>query len=152
MRRLTFVLLLTLTAACGSHTPPNLSPAARAAYGNTRVLKVLDLIRDTAIDGSTKVPPVFSERATVAVVRAHRSIITVIDASRDGWQGAVKQSLDELLKDRALLPAEVQLIAPYVPLVKSLIDELAPRSARAWVLSGAYADTQWLLSHRRGAR
>lgn len=125
MKRLILIVPL-IFVACAS-APPNLSPAARVAYGNTRVLKALDLVRDAAIDGNAK--GVFSEAATRKVVTAHRSAIVVMNAAPDGWQSAVKAALDELLRDKTLLPSEVQLIAPYVPLVKSLIDQFAPPKA-----------------------
>jgi hypothetical protein len=117
------VVSTTSQVAC-THAPPTLSPVAQQQFNNTRVVKALDLIRDTAIDANAQVPPLMSTNATRIVVTFHRSALVTINASTSGWKATVLQSLDELVKDKALLPTEVQRITPYVALAKTLIGAL----------------------------
>lgn len=116
-----FVALLVLVSGCAS-APPSLSPAAVSAFNNHRVQRVLDLVRDTATDGNAATPPVFSTDATRKVVAWHRSAITVVHTLGTGWQATLNASLDELVKN--LPPNERQLLATYVALAKTVINEV----------------------------
>src|SRR5690349_18119193 len=113
--------LLTLSVGC-THPPPTLSPQARTAFQNTRVIKGLDLLRDTAIDANAQVPPQLSEVTTRKVVTYHRSALLIIHASGSGWQSAVQTGLDELLRD--LPPVDQTLLTPYVTLLKVILSEV----------------------------
>jgi hypothetical protein len=112
---------LALMTAC--HTPPNLTPEAVVAFHNTRVIKGLDLIRDTAIAANAQNPPLVSTATTRKVVLFHRSALDTIYAG-PGWQPKVLTALDETVRD--LPSAESRLVAPYVVLVKTIIQEVTP--------------------------
>jgi len=112
-----FVVIL-LTAGCAT-TPPNLTPAASLAFTNTRVIKGLDLLRDTAIDAQAQTPPLLSEATTRKVVEYHESALKTIHAVSSGWQATVAIGLEETVKN--LPAAEQQVLAPYVALVQALI-------------------------------
>lgn len=107
--------------AC-KHAPPNLSPRGKAAWYGMRVIKNLDLLRDTAISANAQTPPLLSEATTRKIVIAHRSAITVVHAAPNGWEDAVKVSLNEVLKD--LPPNERAVVAPYVQLVLTVLQEV----------------------------
>lgn len=129
-----YIVLLALAAASCTHAPPTLSPAAQVQFNDTRVVKALDLVRDTAIDANAQTPPLFSTSATRVVVTFHRAALQIINASQSGWQAAILQALDGLQKNAQLLPAEVQRLAPYVALVKVLIQSLPLTSAQVELL------------------
>jgi len=113
-------VMASIPSACAK-TPPNLSPAAATAFQNTRIIKGLDLLRDTAIDAEAQVPPLLSTDTTRKVVMYHRSALLVIDAIGDGWQTTLTTGLDELVAN--LPPTESTLLAPYVSLARTLIEE-----------------------------
>ena len=123
---LTMVLLGVVVAwdsgCIGNKAPSTLSPVATAQFYKTRVVKSLDVVRDTAVDANALVPPLVSTPTTRTVVKWHESTLKVIDASAAGWQTAVSTSLDELLKD---LPAgDAKVIQPYVALAKTVLQEV----------------------------
>jgi len=107
---------LLFVAGCGAdHRPPNLTPPAVIAWEGTQVLRVLNVIRDVAIDANAVVPPQVSTETTRQVVAFHRSAITVVHDAKEGWRAAVNSSLDQLVKnleshDKAQLAAYVELI------------------------------------------
>ncbi len=120
MKPLILAFCLTLSA-CAS-APLNLSPAGQTAFQNTRVIKGLDLIRDTAVSANAQIPPLVSTDTTRKIVTYHRSALLIIRDVPNGWKASVLTGLDETVKD---LPAkEAQLIAPYVALVKTLVQEI----------------------------
>lgn len=133
MKRLTIWSWLTLAAlTCGTgylvgcnHAPPTLSPVAQTAFTNTRVIKALDLLRDTAIAANAQTPPVLSTATTRKIVTAHEATLKIINAAGSGWQSAVTAMLTELVRDQALLPAELAVITPYVSMIKTLIAGIA---------------------------
>jgi hypothetical protein len=118
----TWLLILALTFTACASAPPSLSPAGQQAFQNTRVIKGLDLLRDTAIAANAEVPPLLNTATTRKVVQYHESSLKVMQASGSGWKPAVLAGLDELPKD--LPPAEVKVLAPYLGLVKTLLEEL----------------------------
>ncbi len=122
MKRL--ILCLALAVAGCQHAPLTLSPAATIQFNDTRVQKALDLIRDTAIDANAQTPPLLSVNATRIVVTFHKSASQTIHASQNGWKAAVLQQLDDLQKNAGLLTADVQRLAPYIALAKTLIQSL----------------------------
>lgn len=121
-RRLPLVLcLLLLTASCTGTVPPNLSPAGAAAFVQTRVVKGLDVIRDSAILANDQRPALLSEATTRKIVTWHRSALLLVNSGTPGWPTTVQTGLDEILKD--LPPTEARTLAPYVALVKTLLQE-----------------------------
>lgn len=116
-----FVVLLTCSA-CTANAPPNLSPVARQAFTNTRVIKGLDLIRDTAVSANAQVPPLVSTDTTRKIVAYHRSALLVIRDVPNGWKATVMTGLTETV--RGLPPAESQLLGPYVALVTTILNEV----------------------------
>jgi hypothetical protein len=123
-RTRTLILLLCLVHAPACvHAPPTLSPAGVTAFNNTRVIKGLDLVRDTAIEANAQIPPLLSTATTRTIVTYHRSAVIVIHGTPNGWQATVLTGLDETVTH--LTPAEKQLLAPYFTLVKVLIQEVS---------------------------
>jgi hypothetical protein len=121
-RRLSLALALALTLAACASAPASLSPAGVSAFNNTRVIKGLDLIRDTAVDAHAQIPPLLSTDTTRKVVTFHASAITIVHATGHGWAPIVLAGLDALVKD--VPPGEKQLLAPYVALAKTIIAEV----------------------------
>lgn len=115
---LALALIMTISA-CASHTPPTLSPAGVAAFNATKVVKALDVLRDTAVAANAQVPPLVTEDSTRAVVTYHRAAVTTIGATPSGWAPTVRIGLDAVAQ--ALSPAERQQLAPYIALLKTLI-------------------------------
>jgi hypothetical protein len=117
-------LILSLSPACAS-APPKLSPTATQAFQKTRLIKVLDLLRDTAIDGNAQMPPLFSTPTTKKIVTVHQTALKVIQATDTGWANAVGVALAQLSHDPSLLPTEVQLLAPYFALAADILKGLS---------------------------
>jgi ABC-type uncharacterized transport system substrate-binding protein len=114
-------IALLLAPACAK-TPPILSPAAQQAYKSHEVQKDIDLLRDIAQDANAQVPPVLSTATTRKIIDWHTAVTRIMLAAGDGWQVTVATSLDEVVKN---LPAnEQQLIAPYVSLIKTILNEV----------------------------
>lgn len=120
-KSLVFVVL-SLCLAC-AHTPPNLSPAGTAAFHGTQVIKSLDVLRDVAIEMNAQVPSIVTTDTTRKVVAYHKSAITVIHGTPDGWRPTVEHGLTALV---ASLPADDRAkLAPYVQLAQTLITEVS---------------------------
>ena len=116
MRKI-FVLALALaiSPACapkqiGGRSTANLTAPGVAALQKTEAIKLLDVIRDTAVDGeAAKVIPTAT---TQKIVLWHRSAIEVIKQTSSGWQAITITSLQQLQKD---LPSNVEkIIEPYI--------------------------------------
>lgn len=123
MRKL--LLLALLCAGCASTAPPkSLSPVGAAAFQKTRAIKVLDLLRDTAIDANAQQPPLISTATTRKVVQAHQLSLQAIQASDSGWAAAVGVTLAKLSHDPSLLPEEVQRLSPYFELAAQVLKGL----------------------------
>ena len=117
------VTLATLsTPACATNASPQLSPEARAAWYGTRVIKALDLFRDTAIDANAQTPPLLSTLATRKIVEYHKSAITVIHGVPGGWKSTVLAGLNEAT--RTIPYAEWQILVPYINLIKIELQEV----------------------------
>lgn len=121
MKTLALILLLSLAPAACAPPPPHLSPTSTTAFQKTRIIRVLDLLRDTAIDGSSEVPPVLSTATARKVVQAHQAALKAIQASDTGWPQAVSVILAQLSHDPSLLPEEAQRLAPYFALAAELL-------------------------------
>ena len=124
MRYLLALVLVGFMAGCATHanTPStvNLSQTGLEEYNKTRAIHALDILRDAAIDGE-KVG-VFSHADTVNVVTYHKSAVQVIAASGAGWKVTVQTALIETVKH--LSPAGQAKVAPYVPLVTAILQEV----------------------------
>lgn len=119
------LLALVVFAGMGSNCvppPPNLSPQAVTAFNQTRLEKTLDVIRDTAQDGSATTPPVVAVKDAVLVTKVHKSLVLIIETHDAGWQTQVTTGLDQLLVD--LSPPTSALLKPYVALSKVILQEV----------------------------
>ena len=115
------VALAALLADCAS-APPNLTPAAVTAFNQSRLEKTLDVIRDTAQDGSTASPPVVAVADAVTITKWHQSAVLIIETQGAGWPVQVAVSLDQLLTN--LPPSTRTLVAPYVALAKLVLQQV----------------------------
>jgi hypothetical protein len=113
------ILIAVLTAGCAS-APVYLTPAGIAAFNKTRVIKGLDVIRDTAVDANKTIPPIISTATTRKIVEFHRSTLVVINVN--GVRDITTASLDELIKN--LPQSEKDLLTPYVILAKTILNEV----------------------------
>lgn len=131
LRLTTYGALLIVALSICTHeacakAPPNLSPQGIADYQKTRVIKVLDIFRDAAVDANAlpNHPAWASTANTRIVVEAHKAILLTMDAAgTGGWQAAVTVALDQTLD--ALPPDARAHYLPYVTLAKALIQEIA---------------------------
>lgn len=120
-------VLLLAVLALFSHlgcakAPPQLSPPAQQAFYKERVLKVLDLVRDFAIDGEATDPKVVTTTDARHVVEWHASTVKIMLAADSGWVPAVTASLDEV--KGKLSPTSQQKVAPYFTLAKVTLEEV----------------------------
>ena len=116
MKKISLVLVFVLSA-CQNNPPPTLSPIATLAWQKTRVIKALDVLRDTTIDAEAQVPPLVSTDDARKVIQAHESILKVMDSS--DWATFAQGTLAELMKN---LPTQTQvLLSPYLALTNTLI-------------------------------
>jgi hypothetical protein len=122
MKRIVLIAALLVSSACVK-APPTLTPAGVAAFNGTRVVKALDVLRDSAIAANAQVPPLLSTATTRKVVTYHESALKTIQAAPSGWVPTVQAGLTEVGKD--LPPAEQQQLGPYLALVQTLIMEVA---------------------------
>jgi hypothetical protein len=88
-RALIVLLMLAVVPAC-TKTPPELTPEAAIAFQSTRVIKVLDVVRDAAIAANELVPPIISTNDTRTVVLWHKTAVQTIAATPGGWKPTVK--------------------------------------------------------------
>ena len=124
IRTASMLALAFLLSGCAHNVPPTLSPAAQAAFQKTRVIKGLDLLRDTAIAANAQTPPLLSESTTRRVVLAHQSALRAMQASDVGWVPVVRVAVTGVLEQ---LPAnESALLTPYVSLALSLLNAVQP--------------------------
>lgn len=116
------VLVISANLSC-TKPPPNLSPTGTSAFNKTRVIKAIDLVRDTAIDANNQNPPLLSENATREIVNYHKSALLLMKASDDGWKEFVSVGLDEATKD--IPPKEKEILIPYITLTKTILMEIS---------------------------
>jgi hypothetical protein len=129
------ILLIILVGLSGcAPTPKPLSPEAQTAFYATRVVKVLDVVRDATIAANDLVPPIISTESTRKVVLWHKSAVQVIQTVPNGWKPTVKSTLYVLTCDpRAgtslpcvpqLGATEVEHLRPYIGLLLVVIEEV----------------------------
>jgi len=112
------ILMVVQLIACAK-APPNLSPAGVTAFNQTRVVKGLDLLRDTAVSANAQLPPLVTTDTTRKIVQYHQAALLTIQASADGWKAAVAAGLDGATA--SLSSVEQQTLAPYIALVKTIL-------------------------------
>lgn len=127
------VLILPWVSGC-TPMPKPLSPEATVAFHATRVVKVLDVVRDAAIAANELVPPVISTDDTRKVVLWHKSAVQVIQAAPSGWKATVKATLYALTCHPMaggtqpctpqLPPQALTRLYPYVGLAVTVINEV----------------------------
>lgn len=122
-RHLSLTLALLIVLSSCSHAPPNLAPASVHAFYATRAIKVVDQIRDFAIDGAAVDPKVVSTADARAIVTWHQAIVRSLTATPAGWQAVLDAGLAEL--PRLVSPDVYKRIAPYVALGQALGKEIA---------------------------
>lgn len=115
---LTVGSMMTLESC--TKAPPSLSPTGQREFYATRVIKVLDIVRDFAIDGEAA--GVVSTDDARTVVLWHKSAVQVAQVSGANWQTIVATTLDEAVTH--LKPELKAKIAPYVGLVKAVLQEV----------------------------
>ncbi len=104
------VLQACATSNVAGRSTVNLTTPGIAALHASEVVKVLDVIRDTAVDAeAVKLMPTATAKA---VVTWHNAALETIKATPNGWKATVLAGLDALLK--GLAPAERQILAPYI--------------------------------------
>lgn len=121
------ILIITISVAsiiagC-QKAPPNLTPAGVAAFKGTQAIKALDLLRDTAIAANETEPPLVATSTTRSVVLFHKSAITIIHSTPNGWVPTVQAGLSEL--SRSLEDRERPHMVPYITLAQTIIAEVA---------------------------
>jgi len=132
-----FIALLVALAflALGCHdTPPDLTPDAQIAFQATRVVKVLDVVRDAAIAANDLTPPIITTADTRTVVLWHKTSVQVIQVTPGGWKPTVLASIYVLTCHPVagtaqpctpqLPPAAVARLYPYVGLALVVIAEV----------------------------
>lgn len=135
-RRLALLLLLVLTPACGP-TPRPMPPDVAAAFHASRVIMVLDVLRDAAIAAHDAQPPVMTEDSTRKVVVWHKATIQAVQMAPQGWRASAKESIFRFSCDPAaasvsppppctpLLPAvDLARLRPYISLALVVISEV----------------------------
>ena len=118
MRFAVVALLMFLASPGCASAPVTHSPEASAAYAKTRAIKVLDLLRDTAVAAEAQTPPLISTDDARKVVTWHRAALKIMDAAGD-WKALVGTSLDELLK--TVSESTQARLQPYVELVRVIL-------------------------------
>ena len=144
LRQTAYALILAACVTTGfvwsqgcAPVPAPLSPEAKIAFHATRVVQVLDVVRDAAIAANEVTPPLLTTASTRKVVLYHKSAVQTIRVAPTGWQPTVKAGLFELtchpLAAPAqppppcvpqLAPAEVAKLYPYVALALIVIAEV----------------------------
>lgn len=113
------VVLAILSSACPK-APPNTSPTAKREFYATRVIKVLDIVRDFVVDGEAA--GVVSTDDARTVVLWHKSAVQVAQVGGTNWQTLVSTTLDATVQN--LKPKTKADVAPYVVLIKAILAEV----------------------------
>jgi hypothetical protein len=114
------VALLGLGLMGCAKPPPNLTPTATRAFYATEAIKDFDRLREVAVSAHATTPPLLSTDETIAVVEWHKAAIITAHAAQSGWQLSVATGLDQALGK--LTPSSRALIAPYVAIVRSVLE------------------------------
>jgi len=118
------LVAVTTTAISCAHPPPTASPVAKQEFYDTRVIKTLDLIMETAQDAAAQPEPYVSEDSARRITNWQQTAVKIIVASTSGWKDAVLASLNETFD---YLKADEQArLAPYFALAKTILAETQP--------------------------
>jgi hypothetical protein len=118
VKRLLIVLLVIGSFGC-TKQPPDLTPEAKTAFYATRVIKVLDVVRDAAIAANELVPPAIQTNDTRTVVLWHKTAVQTIAASPGGWKLTVKAGIYALsCHPQAYVPG------PGIPLPEACVPQI----------------------------
>lgn len=132
---------LSLSSLGCAKKAPATSPVVLSAVKATEVVHALDVVRDVAVTLNQQQPPVLSSHSLQIVVSTHRSIVSVIGATPNGWKATAEAALAQLQKD--LPAADAQRLGPYLALVQTLVDSFVPASdpepAIPWMVRGSIA-------------
>jgi len=120
MKNLLIIALLVGSFGCTKDIPPNLTPASVAAFQGTKVILALDVVRDAAI--ALADANVITRPESVKVVTFHKTAITVIHSTPNGWKPTVLAALDST-KSSLSVTTQNQL-GHYFDLAKVLINEV----------------------------
>ena len=135
MRRAAWILVLIVVSGC-TPAPKPLSPEATVAFHATRVVNVLDVVRDAAIAANEVTPPLISTSETRQVVLWHKTAVQTIRVSPSGWRPVVLMSTWLLTCHPLaaptppspctpqLAPDTVQRLYPYVGLALVVVNEV----------------------------
>ena|SRR6266404_563030 len=122
MKFLTPLILMITLFVSGCASVPTRSQEANAAFNATKVIQVLDLLRDVAILDNSQPNPVLRTSVVKGIVRFHKTALTVIHAVPSGWKSAVTQGLNVVMLD--LTPAEKHHLDPYLTVIQSVLETL----------------------------
>ena len=125
MKRLILVLCLASTVACATsnvqgRSTANLTSPGLVALHASEVVRVLDVIRDTAVDAETA--KLLSTDTTRKVVTWHKAALQTIQATPGGWKLTVLAGLDALYQP--LTPSEQSVLRPYIFAAKLVIESV----------------------------
>lgn len=124
-----WILMLAFAAsACAApsnvagRSTANLTTPGLVALHASAVVKVLDVVRDTAVDGeAAKLIPTATAKS---VVTWHKAALDTIKATPNGWKSTVLAGLDALAK--GLTDAERKILAPYIFAAQMTIKAVIP--------------------------
>jgi len=105
------------TAAVNGRSTANLTTPGVVALQTVEVVKVLDIIRDTAVDGEAR--KVIATPTATKIVEWHRAALLSIKELPLGWKPTVLSSLSNL--KQTLTPSEVNIVGPYIDSAVSII-------------------------------
>lgn len=122
MKRLILILGIvsigcSVPAAIGGRSTAQLSTPGITALHTLEVVKVLDIIRDTAID--SEAAKIISTSTATKVITWHRATLETIKDLPNGWKDTVLSGLDNV--KGILSPSELKIIGPYINSAASVI-------------------------------
>jgi hypothetical protein len=120
--RAVFLVALALVVADCAKAPPSLSPVGVRAFHASRVVEVLDLVRDVAIAAEAVTPKLLSTDKTRLIVEWHRTTVASAGALVSGWQAGALAGLESWVGQ--LNDAELAVVRPYVILARAIIAEV----------------------------
>lgn len=123
-----FILVLAIASTCcapiaslnGRSTAKLTTPGIVALHG-IQCVKLLDVIRDTAVDAESN--KLIETPTMLKIVKAHKAMLVTIRESPNGWKASVVTALGELKKD--LTPSELNIVGAYIDGAKLVISTVA---------------------------
>lgn len=117
MKHVIGILLVVLLSggACASHVPPNLTPAASAAYTADQIVKRIGEAQQAVIDASDANKINVADARTIVLWT--RTTLKALGEAPNGWQAVALAGWPDV---RALLLANATL-SPWVPTLDDLL-------------------------------